>query len=246
MTQPGVLSPPAPELTAELARSALAVYGQEAGAPAAVDDLRTLCAGAPEGAMASWAGQIATSGGFPLLGTGLAAPTYPALLWNGARLDAARPDPDWAPLLAALAAADAASTDLDRVARAVAAADRVRRLTASLLVDNAPPAALPTVATLAAATAAAFAGPAEGAGLARVLDLAASLTVLTPGPARRTSSPLWTGHGAASGWLAATLPAEAATPMPGSVAHTLSAAAGHPIPGTGAVRTVADLLESIR
>ncbi|MET7991559.1 hypothetical protein ABZU76_11680 [Amycolatopsis sp. NPDC005232] len=246
MTHAGILTPPAPGLTGELARAAHAVYALEAAAPITVGELRTLSAGAPEGVLASWAEEIATAGGFPLLGTGLVAPTYPALLWNGARLDSARPDLDWAPLLAALAAADAASAGLDRVARAVAAGSCVRSLAAGLLTDDSPAAALPTLATLCAATAAAFAGPAEGEGLERVLDLAASLTVLTPGPERRASSPLWAGHGAASGWLAATLPAEVATPMSGSVAHTLSVAAGHAVPAAGATGTVADLLESIR
>jgi hypothetical protein len=245
VTEADVLSPPAPELTAGLAQAALAVYRRDPAMPAPVAELRGLTAERPEGSMSSWAEEIATPTGFPLLGTGHLAPTYPALLWNGARLDGARPDHDWAPLLAALATADPV-TDLDRVGRALAAADRVRRLAAALQEGDSPPAAVPTLSTLAAATAAALVGPAEGDGLERILDLAASLTVLTPGSSRRPTSSLWAGHGAASGWLAATLPAEAASPMPGSVAHTLSAAAGRAVPGRRSSTTVAELLEAIR
>lgn len=236
-----VLTPPLPEVTTDLARAALDAYRAGHGTrPAVLEELRSAY-DPPAGPLLAWAHEIATAAGFPLLGTGLSAPVYPALLWNGARLDALRPDPDWAPLLAALASADG-DTSLDRVGAALAAADVVRRRAAALLTADTVPVAVPTLSTLAAATAAALAGPEQGAGLERILDLAASLTALTPGPV----AGLCTGHGAASGWLAATLPAEAASPMPGSVAHTLSAAAGHAVPGEGASASVAALLASLR
>ncbi|GGJ50195.1 hypothetical protein [Streptomyces brasiliensis] len=240
-----VLTPPVPEATADLARAALDAYcAGHATRPAALEELRSSY-DPPAGPLLAWAHEIATPAGFPLLGTSLSAPVYPALVWNGARLDALRPAPDWAPLLAALASADA-DTGLDRVGAALAAADVVRRQAAALLASDTLPAAVPTLSTLAAATAAALAGPEQGEGLERILDLAAGLTVLTPGPFTAPVAGLCTGHGAASGWLAATLPAEAATPMPGSVAHTLSVAAGYAVPGEGAPASVAALLASLR
>lgn len=246
------LSAPAPEVTAELAEAALAAYRQ--AAPAGYPNVEALIGFARQPVdvgLQRWARQIATPEGFPLIGTGLHAPTYPALLWNGARLDAAAPDVGWAPLLAALAAAGPGDAQgLGRLIRALRAAERVRQDAARLLVGATTPLAWPTLSTLASATAAQLMGPHEGEGLARVLDLAASLTVLTPGDSRNAASGLWTGHGAASGWLAAWLPESAVTPMAGSVVHTLSAAAGRTLGVSGrselGVRSVADLLARLR
>lgn len=228
MTAAGVLSRPAPEVTDELARIALAAWADAARRPVRTDGLRGLPA--VDGLLRAWATAIATTSGFPLLGTGLSAPTYPALLWNGARLDpvAGGPSVDGsAPvLLAALAAAEETAS-LDQVGRALAAADRVQQTASVLLGDT--PVARPTLSTLGSATAAALVGPRAGDGLDRVLDLAASLMVLAPGADAGAGSLSWAGHAAASGWLAATLPDDAATPMAGSVVHTLSAAAGRAV-----------------
>lgn len=237
-----VLDAPAPEATDRLANLAMTVYSAAtvSGDPAEVL-VRSLAAdalGEPTAAELSWADLIAASTGFPLLGTGRVAPTYPALMWDGARLAAVAPDRRWAPLLAALAAAPA-GTGLDRVGRAVTAGLCVLDATDDLLGTE--PLAYLTSATLAAAAAASLVGPAAGADLASVLDLAASLQVFTP-DARHVG---WAaGHAVASGWLAATLPADAITPMPGSVVHTLSVAAGRPVVAAGDVapRTVDDLL----
>lgn len=198
--------------------------------------------------MRRWADRIATAEGFPLTGTGLSAPIYPALLWNGARLDAVAPDVHWAPLLAALATADPDDPrGLDRIVRALAAAETVQQGAGSLLSGDAPALAWPTLSTMAAATAAYLTVERETSVPARLLDVAASLTVLTPGEARSPASGLWAGHGAASGWLAARLPAEAATPMAGSVVHTLSAAAGRAVAtGRDRSRCVADVLTGLR
>ncbi|WP_017934731.1 hypothetical protein [Nocardioides sp. Iso805N] len=247
----GTLSAPAPEVTAELAEAALAAYRKPA-VPRYTDvDALTGFAREPvDAGLQRWAQQIATPEGFPLIGTGLHAPTYPALLWNGARLDAAAPDVSWAPLLAALAAAPDNDQGLGRLFRALQAAETVRQDAARLLVGATMPIAWPTLSTLASATAAQLMGPHEGEGLVRVLDLAASLTVLTTGDRRSVASGLWTGHGAASGWLAARLPEGAVSPMAGSVVHTLSAAAGRPLAASDGVepglRSVADLLARLR
>jgi len=224
-----MLSPPAAEVTQELVEAALTAFGQPAAARyAEIDALARFGHEPVDEPARRWAERIATADAFPLFGTGLSASTYPALLWNGARLDAIVPDVHWAPLLAALAAADPADVSgLERVARALAAAETVRQGAAGLLSADALPVAWPTLSTMAAATAAHLGSGCGGDGLARVLDLAVSLTALTPGETRSAASGLWAGHGAASGWLAARLPSEAVTPMAGSVAHTLSAAAGH-------------------
>ncbi|MFW0785990.1 hypothetical protein AAFP35_15870 [Gordonia sp. CPCC 206044] len=225
------LSGPSPAVTARLAEHALSVYSSgivdDAAAAALAETLPSELAPAESDGAATWAGLIAADGGSPLLGTTRTAPTYPALMWNGARLAAAAPGRQWAPLLAAVAAA-AADADPVRVGRAVIAGEAVLDDATELL--GADPVAYPTLATLAAATAASLAGPAEGADLVDVLDLAASLQLFVP-DAEHASTHGWTaGHAAASGWLAAALPADAITPMPGSVAHTLSAAAGRAVP----------------
>ncbi|GAA4676811.1 hypothetical protein [Gordonia humi] len=239
-----VLSDPAPEFTDRLAERAMTVYSSGAVsadiAAAAARSLPVDAVGEPTAAEAAWADLIAASAGFPLIGTGRVAPTYPALMWNGARLAAAAPDRRWAPLLAALAVAPA-DTGVERIGRAVVAGLRVLDEADDLL--GAAPLAYPTAATLAAAAAASLTGPAEGADLAPVLDLAASLQVFTPAAAHARTDGWAAGHAAAAGWLAATLPADAITAMPGSVAHTASAAAGRPVADRIDVpRTVGDLL----
>lgn len=239
-----VLSEPSPETTDRLAELAMTVYSSgtvsDDLAGAVARSLPIGAVGVPSAAEAEWADLIASSVGFPLLGTGLVAPTYPALMWNGARFATATPERRWAPLLAALAVAPA-EAGVERIGRAVVAGLRVLDEADALL--GAAPLAYPTAATLAAAVAAALAGPAQGAGLAPVLDLAASLQTFTPGAAHARTHGWAAGHAAAAGWLAATLPAEAITPMSGCVVHTASVAAGRPIAASYvALRTVDDLL----
>jgi hypothetical protein len=242
------LSAPESVASVELAEAALAAYREPAADRSADLDVLTWMAGERvERELRLWAERIATPDGFPLIGTGLTAPTYAALLWNGARLDGSAPEVGWAPLLAALAAADAEDArGLDRVFRALAAAEVVRRGAARLLTGSVPPVAWPTLATMGAAPAALLAGPRAGDGLVRVLDLGASLMVLTTGDGHSPASGLWTGHSAASGWLAARLPQEAVTPMAGSVVHTLSAAAGRAVGGETGHGSVADVLARLR
>ncbi|MCF8590004.1 hypothetical protein [Gordonia liuliyuniae] len=238
-----VLSDPSPVSTEQLAEAALAAYTVAGDVSAAVLPVLDAVSLLGEPSFNSWADVIATEDGFPLLGTGRRASTYAALMWNGARLDAAQPSPRWAPLLAALAAAGA-DTGLDRVGHSVLAGLGVADEAAVLLAAD--PLAYPTLGTLAAAVAASLVGPSEGADLADVLDLAASLAAFAP-DGRSAGSGWLAGHAAASGWLAARVPADVITPMPGSVVHTLSAVAGRPVAARDSVPSKVDeLLRMLR
>jgi hypothetical protein len=101
---------------------------------------------------------------------------------------------------------------------------------AHLLVTDGEVTARPTTAVLAAAASAAVVAGLDGR-LGTVLDLAASLMVLTP--ARwdgAGEAELWAGHAALAGWMASILPEAGLTELPGGLAHTLSAATGTTLP----------------
>ncbi|MFD2092962.1 hypothetical protein [Blastococcus deserti] len=166
----------------------------------------------------------------PLLGTGLRAAAYPALLWNGARLHHAAAPEDDGLVLVALAAAppDADAADVDRavaVGRAVAAG------LPGVIGDGAVTAS-PTIGVVAAAACAAVAGGTDPSGLGPVLDVAAALMVVAPpvgGTAREAG--LRAGHCLAAGWLAPRVLGAGLTGMPGALTHTVSTVIGRPAGG---------------
>jgi hypothetical protein len=170
----------------------------------------------------------APAGRLPLLGTGMRAAAYPALLWNGARLHHAAAPEDDGLVLVALAAAlpDADAADVDRavsIGRAVAAG-----LPAVLGVGGAT--ARPTIGVVAAAACAAVAGGTDPSGLGPVLDVAAALMVVGP-PAGGTprEDGLRAGHCLAAGWLAPRVLGAGLTGMAGSLTHTVSTVTGRPV-----------------
>jgi hypothetical protein len=128
---------------------------------------------------------------------------------------------------------DARVGDLDR---ALAAGAAVNAVLAEAVhpVAGAEPVAIPTVAVLGAATCAGVMAAATPDRLAAVLDLAATLMVLTPPAAQVAQAPpsdgdeavLWAAHSALAGWLAAQLPDAGFLEVPGSLAHTMAAALG--------------------
>jgi hypothetical protein len=86
---------------------------------------------------------------------------------------------------------------------------------------------VPTVRVLAAAACAAVTAGADPAGLAGLLDLAATLMVVTPpGGGTAVEEDLWAGAALAAGWLAPVLAGAGLTPSPDAAATTLAAVLG--------------------
>ena len=177
------------------------------------------------------------AGRLPLLGTGLRAAAYPALLWNGARLHRAAVPEDDGLVLVALAAAppeaDAAGID-----RAVSAGLAVAAGLPDVVGDR-PGTGVPTVGVVAAAACAAVAGGTDVSDVGPVLDVAASLMVVRPpdGGTPREAG-LWAGHCLAAGWLAPLLLRAGLTGMDGALAHTVATITGRPtgeLPALGPV-----------
>lgn len=176
----------------------------------------------------AWAQRIGTpSGRLPLLGTGLRAAAYPALLWNGARLHRAGAPEDDGLVLVALAAAPPEADAAD-VERAVAVG---RAVAAGLpgVIGAGPVTGLPTAGVVAAAACAAAARGTDPSGLQPLLDVAAALMVVRP-PAGGTprEAGLWAGHGLAAGWLAPLVVGAGLTGMAGALEHTVAAVTGRP------------------
>jgi hypothetical protein len=185
--------------------------------------LAALAAVPPPAALRPWAESVAADdGALPLLGTGRRADPYPALQWNGALLRRAGAPSDDGLVLVALAAAPPGATRGD-VARGLAAG---RAVDAQLPSGGGAP-AVPTVRVLAAAACAAVTAGADPAGLGELLDLAATLVVVTPpGGGSAVEEDLWAGHALAAGWLAPVLAGVGLTTSPGSAAETLTAVLG--------------------
>ncbi len=169
----------------------------------------------------------APAGRLPLLGTGMRAAVYPALLWNGARLHHAAATDDDGMVLVALAAAppDTDTADVDRavsVGRAVAAG-------LPAVLDDSGETARPTIGVVAAAACAAVAGGTDPSGLGPALDVAAALMVVGP-PAGGTprEAGLRAGHCLAAGWLAPQVVRAGLTGMAGTLAHTVFTVTGRP------------------
>ncbi len=186
------LTPPDPRTTRSLAALAVASYGTEPDKRSrtwftdlVTDVTRRLASPAAVPALSALPALAAEIGGqdgdLPLLGTGLRADTYDALLWNAVRCGA-EDTPDAALLLAGMSItgdldlkAAASSEDL---CRAVTAGRTVTE-TAETLVPPGPLPARPSTGVLGTATTCALLTGADTADLAVVLDLAASLMLAT-------------------------------------------------------------------
>jgi hypothetical protein len=163
----------------------------------------------------------------PLLGTGLRAAPYPALLWNGARLHReGAPEGDGLVLVGlASSAGEATGSDVERaVATGLAVAAGLPDV-----IGSGPLTGRPTVGVVAAAACAAVAAGAEISELGPVLDVAASLMVVQPpvgGPPRQAG--LRAGHCLAAGWLAPQVLGAGLIGMAGALAHTVATVTGRP------------------
>jgi hypothetical protein len=168
----------------------------------------------------------------PLLGTGLRAAPYPALLWNGARLHReGAPDDDGLVLVAlASSAGEATGSDVERaVATGLAVAAGLPDVIGSGPLTGRPTVGVPSVGVVAAAACAAVAAGAETSELGPVLDVAASLMVVQPpvGGSPRQAG-LRAGHCLAAGWLAPQLLGAGLIGMAGALAHTVATVTGRP------------------
>jgi hypothetical protein len=230
------LTAPDPAVTRELAEAATTAYA--AGSPEFREVVREgpvrALARPADPALEALAPLIAVpAGGTPLLGTGLRAGTYDALMWNAARcggtsgvscllagLATAGLDADGGPGFWDELADDPAAEPLRR---AVHAGLTVTRAARDLLPSSAP--ARPTVGVLGVATTCALLAGAAPDELATVLDLAASLMLTVAGGDGDVAS-LRAGHECAAGRMAVVVWRAGMTELPGAVVHTLSVVAG--------------------
>lgn len=189
--------------------------------------------------MRAWADRIADPAGrLPLLGTGLRAQRWEALLWNGARLHAAGARQTDGLLLVALAAAAPGSDGAD-VERGLQAGLAVSA-GLDVLTGTGPSAGEPTTAVVAAATCAAVAGGTDPADLGPVLDVAASLMLVRPpGGAGATATGLEWGHCLAAGWLAPQVLGAGLVGMAGALQDTVATVTGRPAGELPAVEVTA-------
>lgn len=179
--------------------------------------------------LAASARRIAATGGAEtLLGTGLSAAPYPALLWNGERASRAGLGPSAVLTLVGLVIGRGDGA---------ASARLVQGVTAGLAIRDtsewpgkraiAPTAAVTTDVICAAACAAVTAGMELG-DVAKVLDIAGSLMIIKPASSVGSAemSGLWSGHALAAGWLAVQLHRADVSGMSGGLEHTLRIIAG--------------------
>lgn len=164
----------------------------------------------------------------PLLGLGVRAATYPALLWNGARLERAGGGE-----VEALTMVGVVSGPNDMAAEHLLSAVRAGFAVAEGLSHvRRPdlPIAVPSAAAVAAAACAAIAADSARDDVAEILDLAGTLMVVGPprGDALLERS-LRAGHGLAAGWLAVRLMKTGIVGVPDGLSQTISTVSGHPI-----------------
>ncbi|MDN3356424.1 hypothetical protein [Actinomadura sp. DC4] len=172
-------------------------------------------------------------GGLPLIGTGLRAGTYDALMWNTARCGGTT---GVACLLAGLATVgrEPSAGSFPALVDDPAADPLRRAVHAGLAVTRAaealPPATAPAEATLGVLGVATTCALLDGAAVDAVLDVAASL-MLTSASGERDEdvSLLRAGHACAAGRTAVVVWRAGITRLPGAVAHTLSVVAGEPL-----------------
>lgn len=161
----------------------------------------------------------------PLLGLGVRAATYPALLWNGARLERAGGRD-----VEALTMVGVVSGPNDMAAEHLLRAVRAGFAVAQGLSHPDVPIAVPTAAAVAAAACAAIAADSARDDVAEILDLAGTLMVVGPprGDALLERS-LRAGHALAAGWLAVRLMKTGIVGVPDGLSQTISTVSGHPI-----------------
>ncbi|WP_433616539.1 hypothetical protein ACQP2P_15045 [Dactylosporangium sp. CA-139114] len=179
---------------------------------------------APEPDLAAWATRTGTpDGAFPLLGASTRAETYVALLWNGERCRRAGLGLDAGLTLVGLAVGAEHGRSAAELSDALADVLAAR---ASVAAPPSPVAGLSTDVLAAAALAARLAGV-PAAQEPALLDLAASLMVITPpGPSAEPVA----GHALAAGWLALRARQAGIAGMAGGLAHTLAVVSGTPAP----------------
>ena len=170
---------------------------------------------------------LVPDGPVPLLGLHGGAAAYPALLWDGARLERAGLGLlEGLVLLAAVTCAPEAPAD--SLARGVGAGLAVDAALQSVSEQDAP--ARATTAAVAAVACLAVAAGADDARRVDALDLAGTLMAVgpphDPGPVERS---LQLGHALAAGWLAWRLSDTGITTMTDAVGHTLATVAGRPL-----------------
>lgn len=175
-----------------------------------------------------WADAVATGAGVvELFGTGRRAATFPGLLWCGARIARAGLGPvEGLVLVARVSAPRATGTQLERaVAAGVAVGERL---------DVPPGAGGLTTGVVAAAACAAVAAGADPQRLDGLLDIAASLMVVSPPAAGGdVEHGLWAGHCLAAGWLATRAASAGLVGMPDGLGHTVATVTGHRVQRDG-------------
>ena len=194
------------------------------------------------GSLERWAHELAdATADTPLLGTGLRAARYPALLWNGARCTASLP------AVAGLLCGDRDRSIL-QFAEAVAAGEAVTA-TARAALPTGP--ATGTVDALGCAVTVALLSRTGEERLDQVIDQAAALMVLGSAPAAgdpvdRTEL-IRAGHPVAAGWLACRAVDAGLSVPAGTAEATLGAIAGAaPSARPFASGTIGELCEALR
>ena len=179
--------------------------------------------------LAAWARRIAITGSAePLLGTGLSAAPYPALLWNGERASRARSGPSAVLTLVGLAVGRGDGAASARLGQGVTAGLAIRDTSTWPGERAVAPTAASTTDVICAAACAAVTAGMELEDVANVLDIAGSLMIIKPASSVGSAemSGLWNGHALAAGWLAVQLHRADVSGMSGGLEHTLTTVAG--------------------
>ncbi len=158
------------------------------------------------------------AGHIPLVGTALSAPAYPALLWNGERFH--RESTRWSTRLTFVAMTIAG---MDAPKTALAPAVRGGETFMTLWPPAAPAAARAGLTTdaVSVAVCAALASGLSEEDLESVVELAASLMLVTPTVPGPELAGLLAGHSLAAGWLAVQLHRCGVLEAPGTATEVL-------------------------
>ncbi|MFZ5871356.1 MAG: hypothetical protein ACOYXW_12655 [Actinomycetota bacterium] len=193
--------------------------------------------------LSAWARRLASQDGFPLVGTGLVAATYPALQWNAERCARAGLGRPATVVLTGLAVAAEHDRDVAALETAVGAG-----LAAAAPLDGVPGDAVATVTVdlVGSAACAALLAGVPAAELSGVLDLAGTLLAVgAPGRADDLGA-RWAGHAAAAGWLAVQCFRSGLTAFDGALEHTVATVAGAGGAGMARRTPVRTLLGALR
>lgn len=189
-----------------------------------------LAGSGPDGDLAAWAARVAVpEGDLPLLGAGVRAAAYVALLWNGDRCRRAQVGRGAALTLVGLAVGAEHGRDAASLVRAVRPGLAVADALDQWLYAAETPLALPTTDVVAAATCAALLAGTPRDDLPKLLDMSGSLMVITPPCGEGVSADIegaWAGHALAAGWLATRAWTSGLVGFNGGLAYTLSVVTG--------------------